>query len=376
MVADAVAANWATNGPHACRQRLLRAVELAALALLRDFAAASRAGGLEVGRASTGRGASTEPEERLAAFLASSLRGSKVGGLVRAVALLDSIHGLLTSGRHATPRELFYTHAGLFQRQEQSNQVIKRLCQVLQVPRHSLNLMGTAKGLIRGHARLLEPRPDGSVARIDCLDPLEPRGHSISPLCAHSLRVESAARCVLVVEKETVFHRLLDDGLLERHGHCIFVTARGFPDVPTRYLLRRLQKDCGAPRVLLLVDADAFGLSIAATYAFGPEDASWLQDDLALPDAELLACVGGLAEAQSSFGLPPHCTAPLTPRDVATAGGLARRFAALRLHLGAAGAARMAPWERAASRILETGVKYELDAMDGLARLVEGALVA
>ncbi|CAE8723996.1 unnamed protein product, partial [Polarella glacialis] len=52
--------------------------------------------------------------------------------LKRLLAVLDSIHGLLSSGRHGTPRELYYTHVTLFQRQQQSDDVIKRLSRLLE----------------------------------------------------------------------------------------------------------------------------------------------------------------------------------------------------------------------------------------------------
>ncbi|CAE8713962.1 unnamed protein product, partial [Polarella glacialis] len=145
------------------------------------------------------------------------------------------------------------------------------------------------EGSVKGEECMLHSRgasggSEGAGVWVDALDPLEPRGHSISPICAHLLHVESMARTILVVEKETVFHRLLSEGVLERHRPCVIVTAKGFPDVPTRYLLRRLREDCARPRILVLVDFDASGLAIAATYAFGPES-GWVQDDLTLPEA-------------------------------------------------------------------------------------------
>ena len=107
---------------------------------------------------------------------------------------------------------------------------------------------------------------------VNGMDPLESRGHAISPICAHVVRVDSMARAILVVEKETVFHRLLSEGILERHRPLIVVTARGFPDLPTRYLLRRICEDAATTTVLALVDFDSSGLAIAATYAYGAED--------------------------------------------------------------------------------------------------------
>lgn len=317
--------------------------------------------------------------QRGARLSARPLSRAKTLRLRRLVALLDSVHGLLTSGRYATPRELFYTHVAIFSRQQQCDDLLKKLCVALEVPRHYLHLVGTARGLVRGHLRIFEPSIGVASAAgsggiwIDGMDPLQPRGHTIAPICAHIVQVESVARTVLVVEKETVFHRLLDEGVLEQQKPLILVTARGNPDIPTRYFLRRLFEDCAAPRILLLVDADAFGLSIAFTYAFGPERTEWIQDDLALPDAELVGCVGlPPADAQARFGLGRDDVAPLTPRDVAVIHGVQRRLAALRL--SGTEPPRLEVWERAAARLLNGGLKYELDALDHLSELVARSL--
>ncbi|CAE8587730.1 unnamed protein product, partial [Polarella glacialis] len=191
----------------------------------------------------------------------------------------------------------------------------------------------------------------------------------------------SMARTILVVEKETVFHRLLSEGVLERHRPCVIVTAKGFPDVPTRYLLRRLREDCARPRILVLVDFDASGLAIAATYAFGPES-GWVQDDLTLPEAVPLFCPGGAPSAAKRFGLRPGDVLPMTRRDRAVAEGLLRRVAQLRLRLRPEEETEVAraeqegrrvtlrAFEAAVSALLEGGVNYELDALDHLSDLV------
>ncbi|CAE8605714.1 unnamed protein product, partial [Polarella glacialis] len=187
--------------------------------------------------------------------------------------------------------------------------------------------------------------------------------HSISPICAHLLHVESMARTILVVEKETVFHRLLSEGVLERHRPCVIVTAKGFPDVPTRYLLRRLREDCARPRILVLVDFDASGLAIAATYAFGPES-GWVQDDLTLPEAVPLFCPGGAPSAAKRFGLRPGDVLPMTRRDRAAlpsvAEGLLRRVAQLRLRLRPEEGGLMSAFEGAQRAVSEITTSVEV----------------
>jgi len=176
---------------------------------------------------------------------------------------------------------------------------------------------------------------------------------------------------VLIVEKETVFYRLLSEGVLERHRPLILVTAKGFPDLPTRYFLRRLREDCRSPTMLVLTDFDPHGLAIAATYAFGP-GSGWEHEDVGLPDIVPIAIAPAVAEAE--YGLARGETRPLSCRDEAVARGLAQRFARRR----AEGASEQASllWEAAAERLLQDGVKYELDALEGLSELVARAIRA
>eukprot|EP00930_Biecheleria_cincta_P020034 TRINITY_DN15143_c0_g1_i2.p1 TRINITY_DN15143_c0_g1~~TRINITY_DN15143_c0_g1_i2.p1 ORF type:complete len:393 (-),score=61.53 TRINITY_DN15143_c0_g1_i2:131-1309(-) len=370
-------------GPEAVRFELLQAIEYALLQVLRRISAPAGAARLHIEKVLPGGVAAgcTKRAERLAEQLLRLLGSSSSPGtlrksqrLKRLLALLDSVHGLLKSGRHATPRELYYTHATLFPRQQLSDDLVKWLCQVLEVPRHYLRLVGTAKGLVRGHLRLLEPRPghcigsqDAQAIWIDCMDPLEPRGHSISPVCAHLLRTETMARTVLVVEKETVFYRLLGEELLERHRPCVIVTARGFPDVPTRYLLRQLWSSCAKPRFHVLVDFDPHGLAIAATYAFGPGTGlDWIREDLSLPEAQPLLCPGGVPGA-ARYGLDPSEAMKLTPKDRAVALGLQQRF----LQMATDGRRIPAAFKEALDMLLDGGLKYEIDALENLSALID-----
>mgnify|MGYP002803411619 FL=1 len=371
-MSDEVKELW---GPEAVRQGLIATLELSVLHLLvctsrdgRDIQSKPVTGSTSMlsGRAAAvSSGLNMKLEQLLKGTWRQKLR------LRRMMALIDSVHGLLCSGRTATPRELYYRHVNLFPRQQLSDDLLKFLCQTLEVPRHYLRLVGTAKGLVRGHIRILEPRPgheDIDSVWVDGMDPLEPRGHTISPISAHILKVETVAQKVFVVEKETVFHRLIDGGFLEKHKPCVLVTARGFPDVPTRYFLRQLRESCGSPCFYLLVDFDPSGLVIAATYGFGPEGGCWMQDDLRLRSSLPLICVGGV-EGASNFGLNRRDVLPLTARDRAVGRGLQRRLEQIK------GKDKdtdeiVERYEEGLKHLLEVGLKYELDALDKLSEFI------
>lgn len=101
--------------------------------------------------------------------------------------------------------------------------------------------------------------------------------------------LRSDARCVLVVEKDCTFQKLIDHRIQHFIGPCILITVRisisrsrshlyaffaqqgkGYPDVTTRRFVRKLWDDLKLPP-LALVDADPHGVSIMAVYRFGSQ---------------------------------------------------------------------------------------------------------
>ena len=70
---------------------------------------------------------------------------------------------------------------------------------------------------------------------------------------------------VFVVEKDSVFSRLKQSGILEKYS-IIMVTGKGFPDLATRRLVAKLSTTLP---VLILTDCDVGGLEILCCYKFG-----------------------------------------------------------------------------------------------------------
>jgi len=78
------------------------------------------------------------------------------------------------------------------------------------------------------------------------------------------LATSGHATCVLVVEKEGVYSRLVEDGLHRRHP-CILVTGKGFPDLATRAMVHACHRELGLP-VYGLADCDPHGVMVLHTY--------------------------------------------------------------------------------------------------------------
>ncbi|KAJ1969671.1 endodeoxyribonuclease [Dispira parvispora] len=94
-----------------------------------------------------------------------------------------------------------------------------------------------------------------------------------------------AVQFILLVEKEATFHHLVASRFCDRHGPCLVVTGRGYPDVCTREFLHRLMnvtKPRGVP-IVALTDGDPHGIEILCTYKFGSKALGFDSAQLAIP---------------------------------------------------------------------------------------------
>lgn len=80
--------------------------------------------------------------------------------------------------------------------------------------------------------------------------------------------VEIDADLVLVIEKDTVFRRLVQEQFAERH-RCILITGRGMPDLGTRQFLAVLGAKFDRMLMLCVCDADLYGLRIFLQFKYG-----------------------------------------------------------------------------------------------------------
>jgi DNA topoisomerase VI subunit A len=127
----------------------------------------------------------------------------------------------------------------------------------------------------------------------------------------------AGARYILVVEKECIFRRLVEDAVWARVP-CVLVTGCGFPDLATRAFVYRLHTALRLP-VLGLSDWNPFGLAIMACYRNGSRS---------MPEANAftvpLRWLGLRHDDLEAFALPPSALQPMTAHDEARAGGLLR----------------------------------------------------
>ncbi|CAD7952198.1 unnamed protein product [Amoebophrya sp. A120] len=228
--------------------------------------------------------------------------------MARIFAVLNLIHEMLVQNRVCTQRELFYRlkskdlKTGLFTQQLQLNKTLEEIVLLLRTPRKLFGVLTVNKGLISGPFLTIGGRvlPDTTTRGVPisedivdkCARDIDLNGKSA--LLNAGLSSSSYVKCILIVEKETVFFSLLDHfnkkaqeqiqaNNQEKHGkiskpsnsktanykqveNIVLVTAKGFPDVLTRKLLTKLAKLYPLTPFLYLGDCDPHGVHIFLKY--------------------------------------------------------------------------------------------------------------
>ncbi|XP_048464445.1 meiotic recombination protein SPO11 isoform X2 [Rhincodon typus] len=165
---------------------------------------------------------------------------------------LAMIYKLVQSNTYATKRDLYYNDTQLFGSQTILDGIINDISCMLKVPRRSLHILSTLKGCIAGD--LCYTEEDGNRVNCAC--------NSTAVLVPSNVdgiqNLKSAAKFVLVVEKDATFQRLLDDDFCTKLFPCIIITGKGVPDLSTRLMVRKLWDILHIP-AFALMDADPHG---------------------------------------------------------------------------------------------------------------------
>ncbi|XP_051169558.1 meiotic recombination protein W68 [Leptopilina boulardi] len=147
---------------------------------------------------------------------------------------------------------------------EKVNNAVENIRKLLNCNRWDLGFTATSKGLVAGDITL--KFQDKSIVYKSSQGDLIPQ--EINELCS----IETNAKYILVVEKDTVFQKLIGnrEKLLVREN-CIMITGKGEPDIPTRILVNYLSEIENIP-TFILVDNNPHGFEIMCTYRFGSKN--------------------------------------------------------------------------------------------------------
>ncbi|CAJ1927679.1 unnamed protein product [Sphenostylis stenocarpa] len=199
----------------------------------------------------------------------SLMRPNAAKAFVRVWKVMEMCYQILLQEKRVTQRELFYKllcgSPHLFPSQTHVNRTIQDLVALLRCSRYSLGIMASSRGLIAGRLTLQEPGND----IVDC-SLCGSSGYAISGdlNLLEKLVLNSDARYVIIVEKHAIFQRLSEDRFFHQIP-SILITAKGYPDMATRFLLYRINRAFPDLPVLALMDWNPAGLAILCTFKFG-----------------------------------------------------------------------------------------------------------
>ncbi|XP_031495683.1 meiotic recombination protein SPO11-2 [Nymphaea colorata] len=188
---------------------------------------------------------------------------------VRVWKVIELCYQIISKDKRVTQRELFYKllcdSPDYFSSQSQVNRSIQDVVALLRCTRQSLGIIASSRGTVVGRLLIKGQNHDD----VDCSQ-LGPTGHPITGdlHLLENLMFQSDARYIIIVEKDAIFQRLAEDRIFDQIP-CIMITAKGYPDVATRFLLHRLSKIFPDLPILALVDWNPAGLAILYTYKFG-----------------------------------------------------------------------------------------------------------
>ncbi len=208
--------------------------------------------------------------------------------------------------KHLTKREVYYQDPELFNKdQNASDNLLEDIAVTMGVTRPCIRVIAAAKGVCIGDLTLRE-RDD----TFNC-DSLGRGGWSISPFIDEVDIVDTNSEYVLVVEKDAALIRLIEEDF-HKKNKCLLITGKGQPDIATRRLIRRLNKERGLP-VYVLTDSDSYGMQICSSYKRGSISLSFESSYLAVPTAKFL---GLLPSDLDKFEVPKAARLEMTDWDM------------------------------------------------------------
>lgn len=270
---------------------------------------------------------------------------------MQTVLVADALSELQRQDLTTSLREIYYrtkhtigdSHENTFDSQGESDPIIEDLEVTLDSLREELHVRAENTGTVVGPLVLVD---DGDT--IDCTR-LGKGGYSVPSIVEPEyIQIKKCtADFVLLVEKGTQWNRLSEDKFWKKHN-CVLLTGNGQPPRGVRRLARRLNEDYKLP-VYVLVDNDPWGYYIYSVVKQGSISLAYESQRMAVPQAKFI----GLSSSDpEEYGLPRNVGIKLNDKDIARAKEI------MNYHWF-----QKKPWQAEIKRMLNSGLKYELDAL-------------
>ena len=271
-------------------------------------------------------------------FMQTMLVGDALAELQRAT-LTTSLREIYYRTKHT----IGDSHENTFDGQDESDPIIEDLEVGLEALREELHVRAENGGTVIGPLVLED---DGD--RVDC-SRLGKGGYSVPSIVEEGYVdiKKCTADFILLIEKGTQWNRLAEDKFWRKYN-CILLTGNGQPPRGVRRLARRLHEEKKLP-VYVLVDNDPWGYYIYSVVKQGSINLAFESKRMAIPHAKFV----GLSSADpEKYGLPRNVGIKLNDKDIARAKEL-QNYPWF----------QKKEWQGELKRMLQSGLKYELDAL-------------
>ncbi|KAG1179847.1 hypothetical protein G6F70_002140 [Rhizopus microsporus] len=233
--------------------------------------------------------------------------GSSAKTLARYFSVLQMIYEAIAHRIIITKRDMYYRDVGLFVTQSVVDTIVDDIACHYNVPRSSLNVSASSKGLIFGPIviKLKNNKILDCMTHMPTLNCHDEQGILIPPVNQIAEIKFSIGFCQTLPQS------------------CILVTGKGYPDLLTRQFVKHFSIQYSRLPILALMDNDPHGLDIYATYKWGARALAFDVSNLAVQSIQL---IGLTCQDRIDFNIPSEYLIPLTERDKAKCLCMVRTF--------------------------------------------------
>ncbi|BEI79997.1 hypothetical protein CcaverHIS002_0105260 [Cutaneotrichosporon cavernicola] len=226
--------------------------------------------------------------------------------LARVLLVASVLYDAILNNSRVTLRDVYYRDVSLFKQQRVVNsvsrvrlsvdsEIVDDLIATVGLKRDDLHVCAASKGLIASKAVTIKLTTGEELSLSSTLPTLIPRAEAIQ-----NLEAPDGLEWILVVEKDAVMQTLCSSRLLDDVRVGPGALGKGFPDLSTLQLLRRLADQFPCARIGALVDADPHGIGILSVYTYGSKANRYSEDYLGLALGDRLEYLGVNATEWSS----------------------------------------------------------------------------
>ncbi|CAH8499989.1 unnamed protein product [Schistosoma margrebowiei] len=195
----------------------------------------------------------------------------------RLMVILKMAHEAVREDKFITKRSIYYSNPILFKRQSVIDPLLSKICKELSLPRCALKINASSKLIVYGDI-YLGIGYGSDVVKGNNLG-IPENHYSKSSMFLSTGYTECLPQFILIIEKDTIFRKLLSEKFYEKFKPCLLVTAKGYPDLITRQFLAQINYIHPNIPMIGLFDADPHGINVFCTYKYGTTNPMMQNED-------------------------------------------------------------------------------------------------